>query len=351
MTYYDSVSRATSIARLRRVTCGGRFPSTLSRRRKAAETTSQYLDDWLVSQHHRLRPTTVHSYRLAIARINTWLGKVPLQSLTPLQIERFYADLLREGGHAGQPLSPKTVRNSHVLLRKALADAERLGLVQRNAAAAARPPSSSRRESSPHGRRRTYVSSSPPSGVSGLRCARRRRHDRHASGDRSAALARSRSRRCAAQRRANPDRGERRGGDRPDEDVAEPAHGVPRPTDGRRATRAPPATTRGTADRRSGLGGSSTYLEFRDEVGVLLHPGLVHARVPTAQPRLALPPIRLHDLRHTYATLALKAGIHPKVVSERLGHATVGITLDLYSHVTPAIARDAANVVAQSIFE
>ena len=47
----------------------------------------------------------------------------------------------------------------------------------------------------------------------------------------------------------------------------------------------------------------------------------------------------------------MKAGVHPKVVSERLGHATVGITLDLYSHVTPAIARDAANVVAQSIFE
>ncbi len=62
------------------------------------------------------------------------------------------------------------------------------------------------------------------------------------------------------------------------------------------------------------------------------------------------PPIRLHDLRHTYATLALKAGVHPKVVSERLGHATVGITLDLYSHVTPAIARDAADVVAKWIF-
>ncbi len=47
--------------------------------------------------------------------------------------------------------------------------------------------------------------------------------------------------------------------------------------------------------------------------------------------RLDLPTIRLHDLRHTHATLALKAGLHPKVVSERLGHATVGITLDLYS--------------------
>ena len=45
--------------------------------------------------------------------------------------------------------------------------------------------------------------------------------------------------------------------------------------------------------------------------------------------------IRLHDLRHTWATLALQAGIHPKVVSERLGHSTIAITLDIYSHVTP----------------
>ena len=63
-----------------------------------------------------------------------------------------------------------------------------------------------------------------------------------------------------------------------------------------------------------------------------------------------VPTIRLHDLRHTYATLALKAGVHPKVVSDRRGHASVGGTLDLYSHVTPAIGRDAADVVASSIF-
>ena len=57
----------------------------------------------------------------------------------------------------------------------------------------------------------------------------------------------------------------------------------------------------------------------------------------------------LHDLRHTFATLALKEGVHPKIVSERLGHATVGITLDLYSHVTPAIAREAADTVGSLI--
>ena len=52
-------------------------------------------------------------------------------------------------------------------------------------------------------------------------------------------------------------------------------------------------------------------------------------------------PIRLHDLRHTAATLALTAGIHPKVVSVPLGHASVGITLDTYSHVLPTMQAEA----------
>jgi len=47
--------------------------------------------------------------------------------------------------------------------------------------------------------------------------------------------------------------------------------------------------------------------------------------------------LRVHDLRHTHATLMLKAGVHPKVVSERLGHASVSITLDTYSHVLPGL--------------
>jgi integrase len=59
-----------------------------------------------------------------------------------------------------------------------------------------------------------------------------------------------------------------------------------------------------------------------------------------------LPRIRLHDLRHTWATLALSAGVHPKIVSERLGHATIAITLDTYSHVSPGMQQDAAETVA-----
>jgi len=62
--------------------------------------------------------------------------------------------------------------------------------------------------------------------------------------------------------------------------------------------------------------------------------------------RAGVPVIRLHDLRHTWATLALQAGVHPKVVSERLGHATTGITLDIYSHVQPELDAQAATRVA-----
>ncbi|MEE9247411.1 MAG: site-specific integrase [Dehalococcoidia bacterium] len=52
--------------------------------------------------------------------------------------------------------------------------------------------------------------------------------------------------------------------------------------------------------------------------------------------------VRLHDARHTHATLMLKQGVHPKIVSERLGHATVATTLDIYSHVTPSLQGAAA---------
>ena len=52
--------------------------------------------------------------------------------------------------------------------------------------------------------------------------------------------------------------------------------------------------------------------------------------------------LRLHDLRHTHATLMLNSGVHPKIVSERLGHATVAFTLDTYSHVVPGLQEAAA---------
>ncbi len=66
-------------------------------------------------------------------------------------------------------------------------------------------------------------------------------------------------------------------------------------------------------------------------------PGVVSHTFAKVLNKAGLPRIRFHDLRHTHATLMLKAGVHAKIVSERLGHANLGITLDTYSHVLPGL--------------
>jgi len=63
-----------------------------------------------------------------------------------------------------------------------------------------------------------------------------------------------------------------------------------------------------------------------------------------------LPDIRLYDLRHTCATLLLAAGENPKVVSERLGHANITLTLDTYSHVLPDMQKEAAAKLEEMLF-
>ena len=65
--------------------------------------------------------------------------------------------------------------------------------------------------------------------------------------------------------------------------------------------------------------------------------------------RAGVPQIRFHDLRHTAATLLLGQGINPKIVSEMLGHASVAITLDLYSHVQPNMQRQAAAAMSAAL--
>lgn len=91
-------------------------------------------------------------------------------------------------------------------------------------------------------------------------------------------------------------------------------------------------------------------LAFTDEAGMPVRTEWFSKEFGRLVAASGVPRIRLHDVRHTYATLALKAGVHPKVVSERHGHSTIAITLDLYSHVTPGVARGAADLVAEAIF-
>ena len=63
--------------------------------------------------------------------------------------------------------------------------------------------------------------------------------------------------------------------------------------------------------------------------------------------RAGLADIRLHDLRHGYATRLLERGVHPKVVSEALGHSSIGMTLDTYNHVMPSMSQVAADALEE----
>jgi integrase len=93
-------------------------------------------------------------------------------------------------------------------------------------------------------------------------------------------------------------------------------------------------------------------LVFTQADGTPVHPDRWTRQFQRHVARLGLPELRgPHSLRHTWATLALEAGVHPKVVSERLGHSTIAITLDTYSHVVEGMDADAATTVAEQIFK
>lgn len=81
---------------------------------------------------------------------------------------------------------------------------------------------------------------------------------------------------------------------------------------------------------------------FVDALGAPMHPATVSWYWEEAVREAPVPVIRLHDARHTSATLDLAAGTHPKVVQEKLGHANISLTLDLYSHVMPGMQASAA---------
>jgi integrase len=132
----------------------------------------------------------------------------------------------------------------------------------------------------------------------------------------------------------------------------------PKTLKGRRSVALDPATVAALRQlRRRQLEERLAQGEFWTDTGLVA----IHVDGTPINPRLfsswfaqharaaGLPPIRLHDLRHSYATAALAAGIPAKIVSERLGHANIAITLDTYSHVLPNMQEKAAEQVAKLI--
>ena len=310
-----------------------------------AVTLGAYLDSWLAGQEAHLRPSTHHSYVIAAKRLRRHLGPYKLQAITPLQIEGFYADLLDHGKRDGEGLSPKSVRNTHVVLRKALADAERLGIVHRNAAAAARGPAVSRPELTTWSsdQVKVFLATAAESRLRNafmvLATTGMRRGE--ALGLRWSDVDFDSSQLAIVQTVSTVD--------------GIVTIGKPKTAGSRRTVYVGEVTIRALQRQRqqqieeqlaagpAWSGGNS--LVFQSLTGEPEHPDRFSKHFNQLVEQAKLPRIRLHDLRHTNATLSLKGGVHPKVVSERLGHSSVTITLDLYSHVTPGISRDAADTV------
>ncbi len=316
------------------------------------ETVAQFMGRWLDSIRATIRPTTWEAYRtLAEVHIIPRLGAVPLQRLTASQLNALYGDLLEAGRRNGKGgLSPRTVAYVHATIRKALGDAVRWQLVPRNVAEQATPPRQRSREM------RTWSASELRAFLS------------HVEGDRlhgAYVLAGTTGlRRGELLGLRWRDLGLEAGRLSVIQSLVVVGYTVtvstPKTAKGRRSVALDPATIAALRAYRArvleerlavGLGTPrDDEFVFTEVDGSPIHPGQFSDRFDRLVKSAGLPRIRLHDLRHTHATLALQAGVHPKVVSERLGHATVSITLDTYSHAIPAMEEEAAAKVAALVF-
>ena len=98
---------------------------------------------------------------------------------------------------------------------------------------------------------------------------------------------------------------------------------------------------------RAGLGRPEPNgLVCTTEDGDLVHPTTFNRLFEKLSREAGLRHIRVHDLRHAYATLALRAGVNPKVVQQRLGHSSISVTMDIYSHVLDELDDQAAGVLS-----
>lgn len=307
------------------------------------QTVAEYLTTWLDSAAHGLAPRTLARYRSHVTHsLIPALGRIRLAKLTAQSIQKLYTDKLAEG------VAPGTIRQLHAVLRRALGEATKLDLAPRNVATLVTVPRAARHE----------MQVLSPDEARSLLAA--------VEGDRLEALfvlaitTGARLGELLALRWADVDLNARA-----------PAVHVRATLRFRNADTYffdPPKTPK--SRRQIGLSTTATeslrrhrarQLEerlaagagWRDDDLVFCTPfggaicgnHLSGRDFQTLLKRANLPRIRFHDLRHTCATLLLRRGIHPKVVSELLGHSTIAMTLDRYSHVLPDMQQAAMDAM------
>jgi integrase len=309
-------------------------------------TIAEYLrGQWLPVVQTRLRPGTWVEYRRKVeTHLIPTIGQVPLQQLTTATLNALYQQLLDRG------VGARTVQYVHATIRKALNDAVRWGLLVRNPAHNAAAPRPHRAEL------RTWTADQLRAFLTTVR------NDRLYAAWQLAALTGMRRGEVLGLRWADLDLDLKDGWLSVRQTLVvvdnQPRVSEPKTARGRRRIALDAETVAAlrahhklqAADRlAAGPVWQGSDLVFTRPDGAPLHPEYVRRQFDRLLQRTGLPRIHLHDLRHTHATLALQAGVHPKVVSERLGHTTVAMTLDLYSHTIPALQQDAAATIADLI--
>lgn len=303
-----------------------------------SQTVSHYLNHWLEDQIRlKVRPSTYESYALNVRRLTPHLGHIRLDRLKPNHIQRCYTELLASG------LSARSVDQAHRVLRAALRQAVKWELLSQTPTAAATPPRARRREMQPLTPRQVhelFTSTADESlhalwvllCTTGLRIG-------EASGlewqhvDLSTGT-------LIVQQAVQHQQGKGLV-------FIEPKTGRSRRTvhlaTGTIAALRLHQDRQKLAWRAAGKPWDETGLVFCTKAGRPLAPSNIRRSLHRALTQAELPLIRVHDLRHTTATYLLSIGAHPKKVQELLGHSSIILTMDTYSHVLPTMHQEIAD--------
>jgi len=304
-------------------------------------TLGEFLDHWLEHIRPQVAPRTHERYgEIVRAYLVPALGGILLTKLQAMAISGAYAAALTNGRRSGVGgLSPRTVLHIHRVLKQALKQAVRWQMLSRSPADHVDPPRVERSEmkvwdvatlSMALERARPLQIFMPAllAGLCGLRrgeiAALRWRHIDLARAHLAVVESAEQTRTGVRLKTPKSGRGRK---------VTLPAKAV----ENLRSWH----TRQAQALLKLGIRISDETFVCAREDGAMIQPqSLTHAWdrfIMSAK----LPRIRFHDLRHSHATHLLASGVHPKIASERLGHATVGLTLDTYSHVIPGMQEDA----------
>ncbi len=309
-------------------------------------------DKWLPTVRTQVKPSTFDSYQRNIhLHVLPTLGGRSLVDIGPGQLNTLYVDLLERGRRNGPGgLSPKTVHYIHTMVHKALADAVDAGLVAANSAARAKPP----RPRSAAPKELRFWTPEQLRSFLDLVAGHRLEAAWHVS-----AMTGMRRGEVLGLRWADVDLNSSRIHVR--QALVSVAYklivSTPKNHLARVIDLAPATVDQIRFHRQRQIAEQEEWgddyrdgdLVFCKENGGPIHPQTLSQAFERLVDQSDLPRIRLHGLRHTHATIALRAGVPPKVISERLGHESPAFTLKQYAHVIPGMQAEAAQTVANLV--